>query len=228
MIVEPVLSAGGVIVPPPGYFAALREACAARDMLLIFDEAQTGLGKTGKTFCYEHEGVVPDILAISKHFGGGLPISAVCTSAAIADRAVRRGYFATRSHATDPILCAAGLASLDVVAEEDMAGKAARIERRMKAAFHEMAQRFEIIGDVRGRGVLLGVELVTDRIHKTPANKEAEAVASYCLEQGLIFQVRGSHGRLNVLRFVPPMVTTDAEVDRALSILHDAFTAVAG
>ena len=228
VIVEPVLSAGGVIVPPPGYFAALREACAARDMLLIFDEAQTGLGKTGKTFCYEHEGVVPDILAISKHFGGGLPISAVCTSAAIADLAVRRGYFATRSHATDPILCAAGLASLDVVVEEDMAGKAARIERRMKAAFHEMAQRFEIIGDVRGRGVLLGVELVTDRIHKTPANKEAEAVASYCLEQGLIFQVRGSHGRLNVLRFVPPMVTTDAEVDRALSILHDAFTAVAG
>ena len=228
VIVEPVLSAGGVIVPPPGYFAALREACTARDMLLIFDEAQTGLGKTGKTFCYEHEGVVPDILAISKHFGGGLPISAVCTSAAIADRAVQRGYFATRSHATDPILCAAGLASLDVVVEEDMAGKAARIERRMKTAFREMAQRFAIIGDVRGRGVLLGVELVTDRIHKTPANKEAEAVASYCLEKGLIFQVRGSHGRLNVLRFVPPMVTSDAEIDRALSIVHDAFTAVAG
>ena len=226
VIAEPVLSAGGVIVPPPGYFAALRQACDARGMLLIFDEAQTGLGKTGRLFCYEHEGVVPDILTVSKHFGGGLPISAVCTSAPIAERAVQRGYFATRSHAADPILCAAGLASLDVVVEEDMAGRAARIERRMKAAFHEMAQKFDIIGDVRGRGVLLGVELVTDRVRKTPANREAEAIARHCLDNGLIFQVRGSHGRLNVLRFVPPMVTTDAEVERALSIVHDALAAV--
>lgn len=228
IIVEPVLSAGGVIVPPPGYFGALRRACDERGMLLIFDEAQTGLGKTGKTFCYEHEGVVPDVLALSKHFGGGLPISAVCTSAAIADRAVARGFFATRSHATDPILCAAGLASLDVVIEEDMAARAARIERRMKTAFQELAQKFEIIGDVRGRGVLLGVELVGDRARKTPANKEADAIARHCLDNGLIFQVRGSHGRMNVLRLVPPMVTTDAEVERALSILHDAFTAVCG
>ncbi len=196
-------------------------------MLLIFDEAQTGLGKSGKLFCYEHEDVVPDVMALSKHFGGGLPISAVCTTAALADQAVRRGYFATRSHATDPILCAAGLASLDVIVEEDMPGRAARIERRMKGALTEMAKKFEIVGDIRGRGVLLGVELVTDRERKTPANKEADAIARHCLDNGLIFQVRGSHGRMNVLRFVPPMVTTDAEVERALSILNDAFTAVA-
>ncbi|HYB43109.1 MAG TPA: aminotransferase class III-fold pyridoxal phosphate-dependent enzyme [Candidatus Methylomirabilis sp.] len=228
IIAEPVLSAGGVIVPPPGYFGALRRACEERGMLLIFDEAQTGLGKTGKTFCYEHEDVVPDILALSKHFGGGLPISAVCTSAAIADRAVDRGFFATRSHATDPILCAAGLASIDVVVEEDMAGRAACIERRIKTAFREMAEKFEIIGDIRGRGVLLGVELVTDRAGKAPANKEASAITRHCQDNGLIFQVRGSHGRMNVLRLVPPMVTTDAEVERALSILHDAFAAVCG
>ncbi len=227
VIAEPILSAGGVIVPPPGYFQALRRACKERGMLLIFDEAQTGLGKSGKLFCYEHEDVVPDVMALSKHFGGGLPISAVCTTAALADQAVRRGYFATRSHATDPILCAAGLASLDVIVEEDMPGRAARIERRMKGALTEMAKKFEIVGDIRGRGVLLGVELVTDRERKTPANKEADAIARHCLDNGLIFQVRGSHGRMNVLRFVPPMVTTDAEVERALSILNDAFTAVA-
>ncbi|MBI2198854.1 MAG: aminotransferase class III-fold pyridoxal phosphate-dependent enzyme [Candidatus Rokubacteria bacterium] len=227
VIAEPVLSAGGVIVPPPGYVQALRRACDERGMLLIFDEAQTGLGKSGKMFCYEHEDVVPDVMALSKHFGGGLPISAVCTTAALAEQAVRRGYFATRSHATDPILCAAGLASLDVIVEEDMPGRAARIERRMKGALTEMAKKFEIIGDIRGRGVLLGVELVTDRERKTPANQEADAIARHCLDNGLIFQVRGSHGRTNVLRFVPPMVTTDAEVERALSILNDAFTAVA-
>ncbi|MBI1959197.1 MAG: aminotransferase class III-fold pyridoxal phosphate-dependent enzyme [Candidatus Rokubacteria bacterium] len=227
VIAEPILSAGGVIVPPPGYVQALRRACDERGMLLIFDEAQTGLGKSGKMFCYEHEDVVPDVMALSKHFGGGLPISAVCTTAALAEQAVRRGYFATRSHATDPILCAAGLASLDVIVEEDMPGRAARIERRMKGALTEMAKKFEIIGDIRGRGVLLGVELVTDRERKTPANQEADAIARHCLDNGLIFQVRGSHGRTNVLRFVPPMVTTDAEVERALSILNDAFTAVA-
>jgi 2,2-dialkylglycine decarboxylase (pyruvate) len=227
-IVEPVLSAGGVVVPPPGYFRALGQACAERGMLLIFDEAQTGLGKTGRMFAYEHEGVVPDVLALSKHFGGGLPISAVCTSAELADRAVRRGYFATRSHATDPILCAAGLASLDVIVEENLPARAAAIERRMRAGFQAMARDFEIVGDIRGRGVLLGVELVTDRERKTPANKEADAIARRCLDAGLIFQVRGSHGRMNVLRFVPPMTTSEAEIDRALAIVHDAIAAVAG
>ncbi len=227
-IVEPVLSAGGVIVPPPGYLKALGRQCEERGMLLIFDEAQTGLGKSGTMFAFQQEEVVPDVLALSKHLGGGLPISAVCTTAAIADRAVGRGYFATRSHATDPILCAAGTASLDVIVDEDLPARAARIERRLKGAVTEMARHFEVIGDIRGRGVLIGIELVKDRERKTPANKEAEAIASRCLEAGLIFQVRGSHGRMNVLRLVPPMTTSDAELDRALAILEEAFDSVAG
>src|SRR6266702_4545904 len=99
-IAEPILSAGGVIVQPPGYFHAVRRACEERGMLLIFDEAQTGLGKTGQMFGFQHEGVVPDIMALSKHFGGGVPVSAVCTTAEIAQRAVASGFFATRSHAT--------------------------------------------------------------------------------------------------------------------------------
>src|SRR5262249_45054806 len=152
---EPVLSAGGVIVPPPGYYKALRAELERRGMLMIFDESQTGLGKTGKLFGFQHEDAMPDIITISKHFGGGLPISAVCTTAEIAERAVENGYFATRSHATDPLLCAAGEESLDIVVEEDMAGKAARIETRIKRALAEMATEFELIGDIRGRGVLL-------------------------------------------------------------------------
>ena len=140
---EPILSAGGVIVPPPGFYAALRKELQARDMLMIMDEAQTGLGKTGKMFGFQHEeGLVPDIIAISKHFGGGLPISAVCTTPEIADRAVANGYFATRSHATDPLLCAAGEESINIVVEEDMAGRATRIESRIRAkAVAEMAER---------------------------------------------------------------------------------------
>jgi 2,2-dialkylglycine decarboxylase (pyruvate) len=196
-------------------------------MLMIFDESQTGLGKTGKLFGFQHEsGVMPDIIVLSKHFGGGLPISAVVTTAAIAERAVDNGFFATRSHATDPILCAAGAESLDIVIEEDMAGRAARIEARIKAAFAEMARDFELIGDIRGRGVLIGIELVTDRERKTPANAEAKEIARLCQENGLIFQLRGVGDLLNVIRLVPPMTTSGAEIDRALSIIRDAIATV--
>ncbi len=224
---EPVLSAGGVIVPPPGYYQALREACDQRGMLMIFDESQTGLGKTGKLFGFQHEeGLVPDIITISKHFGGGLPISAVCTTDDIAQRAVNQGYFATRSHAADPLLCAAGEESLKIVIEEDMAGKAARIEQHIHSALHSMAEEFELIGDIRGRGVLVGIEFVTDREKKIPANAEVGRIAEYCLDRGLIFQLRGTQGDLNVIRLVPPMTTTAAEVDHAMSILRDAIVAV--
>ena len=226
-IAEPILSAGGVIVPPKGYYEAVRKACDDRGMLLIFDESQTGLGKTGKLFGYQYEeGVNPDIITISKHFGGGLPISAVCTTDKIAQLAVDAGYFATRSHATDPLLCAAGEESLKIVVEEDMAGRAARIERRIKRAFRNMAKEFDLIGDIRGRGVLLGIEFVTDRVKKTPANKEVSAMFEYCLSHGLIFQTRGVRDLKNVIRLVPPMTSTNVEVDRAMSIMYDALSAV--
>jgi 2,2-dialkylglycine decarboxylase (pyruvate) len=221
---EPVLSAGGVIVPPPGWYAALAEQLRQRGMLMILDEAQTGLGKTGRLFGFQHEASLsPDIIAISKHFGGGLPISAVCTTPEVADRAVANGYFATRSHAADPLLCAAGEESIDIVVEENMPGKAAAIERRIKRALTDMQSEIELIGDVRGRGVLLGIELVTDRHSKTPANAAARLVAEECLAEGLIFQLRGVGGALNVIRLVPPMTTSETEVDRALSILYDAL-----
>ncbi len=227
LIAEPILSAGGVIVPPKGYYEAVRKACDDRGMLLIFDESQTGLGKTGKLFGHQHEeGVNPDIITISKHFGGGLPISAVCTTDKIAQLAVDAGYFATRSHATDPLLCAAGEESLKIVVEEDMPGRAARIERRIKGAFRNMAKEFDLIGDIRGRGVLLGIEFVTDRVKKTPANKEVSAMFEYCLSHGLIFQTRGVRDLKNVIRLVPPMTSSNAEVDRAMSIMYDALSTV--
>ena len=223
-ILESVLSAGGIIVPPEGYLNRVKAECDKRGMELIMDEAQTGLGKTGKLFGFQHEpGLKPGIIALSKHFGGGLPISAVCTTADVAKRAVGRGYFATRSHATDPLLCAAGEESLDIVVEEDMPGKAAQIERWIKSAFRKMAKEFEWIGDIRGRGVLLGIELVADRQTKAPANAETQKIYDYALDKGLIFQIRGVRELKNVIRLVPPMTSTRAEVDQAMSILYDAF-----
>jgi 2,2-dialkylglycine decarboxylase (pyruvate) len=221
---EPILSAGGVIVPPEGFYKHVQDACRQRDMLMILDEAQTGLGKTGKLFGFQHEaGVTPDIIALSKHFGGGLPISAVCTTAEIAERAVKNGYFATRSHANDPILCAAGEESLNIIVDEDLPSHAAHIEHRIKDALAAMAKEFELIGDVRGRGVLLGIELVTDRVKKTPANAQAQQIFRHCQDHGLLFQLRGARDLLNVIRLVPAMTTTDAEVDRAMSIIYDAL-----
>ncbi len=224
-ISESVLSAGGIIVPPEGYLNRVKAECDKRGMELIMDEAQTGLGKTGKLFGFQHEpGLKPGIIALSKHFGGGLPISAVCTTADVAKRAVGRGYFATRSHATDPLLCAAGEESLDIVFEEDMPGKAAQIERWIKSAFRKMAKEFEWIGDIRGRGVLLGIELVADRQTKAPANAETQKIYDYALDKGLIFQIRGVRELKNVIRLVPPMTSTRAEVDQAMSVLYDAFS----
>jgi 2,2-dialkylglycine decarboxylase (pyruvate) len=227
MILEPVMSAGGIVVPPPGYVKLLRQYCRERDMLLIMDESQTGLGKTGKMWGHLHEDVVPDIMTVSKHFGAGLPISAVCTTSEIADRAVENGYFATRSHACDPITCAAGVASIDIVLEEKLAERAAAIEVRVKAAIGAMAQRYDFIGDIRGRGVLLGVELVEDQASRNPANEMGREAVRRCEERGLLVQARGSHLRTNVIRLVPPMVSTDDEIDRGLTILDDVFDGLA-
>ena len=221
---EPVLSAGGVIVPPPGYYKALQDRVRARGMVLILDEAQTGLGKTGKLFGFQHEtGVSPDIITVSKHFGGGLPISAVCSTAEIASRSVANGFFATRSHAADPVLCAAGTASIDVVLNEKLADRSAAIEQEMKEGLAAIGKRHGLIGDIRGRGVLLGVELVADPVTKAPADGAAQRILKRATELGLIFQLRGTGAMLNVLRFVPPMTTSKSEVQRALEILDESF-----
>lgn len=223
IIIEPVMSAGGIVVPPPGYVELLKDYCREHGTLLIMDESQTGLGKTGKMWGHLHEDVVPDIMTVSKHFGAGLPISAVCTTAEITERAVEKGYFATRSQACDPIACAAGVASIDIVLEERLPDRAAAIEARIKARGSAMVEHYNFIGDVRGRGVLLGIELVEDRAGHKPANEMTREAVRRCEERGLLVQARGSHSRSNVIRLVPPMVCTDDEIDNGLAILEDVF-----
>jgi 2,2-dialkylglycine decarboxylase (pyruvate) len=224
VIVEPILSAGGVVVPPPGYVKRLQDECHDRGMLLIADESQTGLGKTGKLFGFQHEREVsPDIMVLSKHLGGGLPISAVCTSSKVARAAVKNGYFATRSHAADPVLCAAGEESLDIVEDEDMPKRARHIERRIRKAVSGMAAEFGVIGDVRGRGVLLGIEFVDSLKSRLPASDLVRRISQRCLSRGLIFQVRGVRDLKNVIRLVPPMTTPDDQVDQAMGTLREAI-----
>lgn len=223
VLTEPIFSAGGVIEPPTGWLPELKRRCEERGMLLILDEEQTGLGKTGDTFAFEHEGVIPDIITLAKHFGGGICISSVTTSAEIEERVVADEFIVTHSHSNDPLACAAGTATLDVLEREDLGGRARQFGGYLKSKLTKLAERFEIIGDVRGRGLLQGIELVRDRRTKEPATTEGKAIAEKCLEAGLIYSVRREG---SVLRFVPPAGTTEDQIDRAMGILEDALAEV--
>src|SRR6266851_3705728 len=223
VITEPLFSAGGVIEPPPGWLRRLKELCAERGMLLIVDEEQTGLGKLGAMFGFERDGIVPDIVTVAKHFGGGIGISAVTTTAAIEETVVASGYAATHSPSNDPLICAAGVASLDVVEQEDVPARARAIGKQMHERLAAFQQRYELIGDVRGRGQLTGVELVRNRHAKEPATDEGRRIGKLCFEQGLIFSLRRNG---SVLRFVPPATTTPDQIDRAMDILGGALEAV--
>ncbi|HET8577612.1 MAG TPA: aspartate aminotransferase family protein [Methylomirabilota bacterium] len=220
IITEPLFSAGGVIEPPPGWLGAVKKACHDRGMLLIFDEAQTGLGKLGTMFACEQEGVIPDILTISKHFGGGLEISGVVTTPEIEDVVSSRGLVIGHSHTNDPIACNAGLASLNVIVEDNLPDRAQRVGKSWKARLEMLATKHEIIGDVRGRGLIQGVELVRDRETKEPYFDAGRAITQHCLASGLLFSLRRNG---SVLRFVPPFYTTEEQLDRAAEILDKAL-----
>ena len=223
VLTEPIFSAGGVIEPPLGWLPELKRRCDERGMLLILDEEQTGLGKTGDTFAFEHEGVVPDVITLAKHFGGGICISSVTTSAEIEEQVVADEFIVTHSHSNDPLACVAGTATLDVLREHDLAAHARGLGGYLTSKLHELAERFEIIGDVRGRGLLQGIELVRDRRSREPATSEGRAITERCLQDGLIFSVRREG---SVLRFVPPASTTEDQIDRATEILGNALEEV--
>ena len=220
VLTEPIFSAGGVIEPPLGWLPELKRRCEERGMLLILDEEQTGLGKTGDTFAFEQEQVIPDIITLAKHFGGGICISSVTTTAEIEERVVADEFIVTHSHSNDPLACAAGTATLDVLEQDDLAGRAQRLGGYLKSRLNELAEQIEIIGDVRGRGLLQGIELVRDRQTREPATTEGKAIADRCLHDGLIFSVRREG---SVLRFVPPASTTEEQIDRAMDILEKAL-----
>jgi 2,2-dialkylglycine decarboxylase (pyruvate) len=222
-IAEPILSTGGVIVPPQGYFPRLKELCAARGMLLILDEAQTAFGRVGANFAFEQDGVVPDFLALSKTLGGGVPLSATVTSAAIEETCYERGFVHVTSHVSDPLPAAVGLAVLEVLRRERLAERALELGRRLEAGLRDLHQRYEVIGDVRGRGLLWGVELVTDRQGRRPNPELGGRITRRCLELGLSMNIVSLPGLASVWRIAPPLTATEAEIDQGLAILDQAI-----
>ena len=229
VVAEPVLSAGGVIVPPPGYFARLMELCEEREMLLILDECQTGLGRLGRMYGFEVYGIVPDFLVLSKTLGGGIPIGAVVTSTTIEEECHARGFMHVTSHVSDPLPAAAALAVLDVVRDEDLPSRAERAGARLMGHLRELQDRHEMIGEVRGIGLLCGIELVEDRDSRRPAEALGPALTDECDARGLsINLVRGgSGGAPNCIRMAPPLTISDDEIDQAAEIMDASLSALA-
>jgi 2,2-dialkylglycine decarboxylase (pyruvate) len=223
IITEPLFSAGGVIEPPAGWLPALKRMCETRGTLLVLDEAQTGLAKLGTMWAFEREGVIPDVLTVSKHFGGGITISAVVTSAEIEAVVAANNFVFMHSHTADPLACGAGLASLELILEEKLWERATHLGAYWQEHLRRLAMRYELIGDVRGRGLIQGIELVWDRVRKTPAFEAGPQIAQMCLEQGLLCSVRRGG---SVLRFVPPFSTTEGQFDHAAEILERAIRRV--
>ncbi len=222
VIVEPILSSGGIVELPDGYLTALKEKARERGMLLILDEAQTGMGRTGDNFAFQREGVVPDILTLSKTLGAGLPLSATITSAAIEEDCHDKGFLFYTTHAADPLPAAVGGKVVEIVLRDRLAGRARDLGDYLLSQLRDLQQRHPIIGDVRGRGLLLGVELVADRKTKTPALEVGTAVGQRCLELGACLNI-GRRSMSGVFRIAPPLIVTRDEIDLAIAIFDQAL-----
>ena len=224
-LVEPILSSGGLIDLPVGYLRALKDKCVERDMLLILDEAQTGLGRTGAMFAFERDGVVPDILTLSKTLGAGLPLAAVVTTREIEARCHERGYLFFTTHVSDPLPAAVGCTVLRVIDRDGLVAAAATRGERLRGGLIELQTRHECIGDVRGRGLMQGIELVTDRESKAPAEELGRRVTDECLALGLHMNIVQLPGMGGVFRMAPPLTVSDDEIDLGLEILDKALSA---
>jgi 4-aminobutyrate aminotransferase/(S)-3-amino-2-methylpropionate transaminase len=220
VLVEPIQGEGGFIVPAPGFLAKVAEWCKANDILLIADEIQSGFCRTGNWFACEHEGVVPDLITTAKGIAGGLPLAAVTGRAEIMDAVHGGGLGGT--YGGNPVACAAALAAIETMQAEDLNAAAQHIEQTMRVRLEALAGKYDVIGDVRGRGAMLAVELVEPGT-KTPNAALTGAIAAACHQQGLVTLTAGTFG--NVLRFLPPLVIGEDLLHEGLDILEGAFAA---
>jgi predicted acetylornithine/succinylornithine family transaminase len=217
LIIEPVMGEGGVIVPPNEYFPRIRKICSEYDMLLVVDEIQTGLGRTGKMFAIEHWGIRPDILTIAKIIGGGLPLGAFSSPEEIANAFEPGDHYTT--FGGNPVACAAGLKTIEIIQRDKLADNAAKIGEYMIKRLQELQSKYSIIGDVRGKGLMIGMELVKDQHSKIPAVNEAAALQDKLREKGIIVTLSGN----STIRMLPPLTIMENHVDIAVEALNEVL-----
>jgi 4-aminobutyrate aminotransferase len=219
ILIEPIQGEGGYLVPPDGFLAGLRELCDRHGILLIFDEVQSGVGRTGKMFAAEHWGVAPDIMTLAKGLGSGLPIGVVVAKRSVMQKWTRGAHGNT--FGGNPLCCAAALATIDLVEREYLAN-AAKVGRYFIEQLHGFAEKFSVVGEVRGKGLMIGMELVVDRTSKAPAKKLCDALITRAYHNGLILLSCGQ----STVRFMPPLVIDEADVDEALALLEQSLAEV--
>ena len=221
---EPILSSGGVIDLPPGYLAALKAHCERRSMLLILDEAQTGLGRTGTMFAHQRDEVVPDIMTLSKTLGAGMALSAVMTSDKVAAAADERHYFFYTTHVNDPLPAAVGLKVLEIVLRDRLTERAREMGERLGNGLLRLKQRYPCIGDVRGRGLLRGLEFTN--VGPRDATSISNAVTEAAMDIGLAANIVRSGTSGGTMRIAPPLIVKDEELDEGLALLDRAIASV--
>lgn len=222
IVVEPVLGEGGFVVPPPDFFPKLRALADRHGILLVADEVQTGIGRTGRMFAIEHWGVEPDLITVAKSIAVGLPVSAVVGLRDVMDALPEGALGGT--YVGNPIACAAALAVLDVMEEQDLLTRAAALGERLLARFRNLQTRSSLIGEVRGLGAMVAMELVRDRATKEPAPRETGDIIRRAMAGGVLILRAGLHS--NVIRILTPLVITDEQLDEALAVLEDAVMQV--
>ena len=222
VVIEPLQGEGGFIVPSDGFIEMLREITTRYGMVLIADEIQTGFGRTGRFFAIEHYGVEPDLITTAKSIAAGMPLSGVIGKRGIYDSLPSSAIGGT--YVGNPIACRAALEVLGIIDDENLLDRATRIGGTIRARFDSMRTCYPLIGDVRGLGAMLGVELVKDRQTKEPAKEACGAIVSHCLENGLLIPSAGIYG--NVLRMLVALVISDDQLAEGLDVLEDAVRAV--
>lgn len=222
-IIEPVLSAAGIVELSMEYLKRLKELCEERGLYLILDEAQTGLGRLGINFGFELLDTIPDFLTLSKTIGGGLPLAATVTSKEIEEDCYNKGFINVTSHISDPLPAKVGLAMIDILVNEQMAINAKIQGEYLKKQLQELQQKHECIGDVRGVGLLLGVEIVRDRETREPNIDLGHKISNTCLEMGLSMNIVRVKGMGGVFRIAPPLSITREEIDLGIQILDEAI-----
>ncbi|WP_433511361.1 4-aminobutyrate--2-oxoglutarate transaminase [Nonomuraea sp. CA-143628] len=218
VVIEPIAGEGGFIEPAKGFLPRIAEFCRDNGIVFVADEVQTGFARTGQMFACEDEGIVPDLITTAKGIAGGLPLAAVTGRAEIMDKVHSGGLGGT--YGGNPVACAAALGVLETIAEEDLVAKARRIGEIMLPRLHALRERFDVIGDVRGRGAMIAVELVQPGT-KEPNPAALAEVVRRCHAEGLLVLTAGTYG--NVLRFLPPLVMPEHLLEEGLGILEKAF-----
>ena len=222
IIVEPIQGEGGFIAPPKEYFQKLKAICEKNGVLMIADEIQSGMGRTGHMFAMDYYGIEADITTVAKSLAAGMPLSAVVGKKEIMDSVHASGIGGTYNG--NPIACEAALAVFDIFETEDLLGRAKKLGEKLQTILRGFQEKHPLIGDVRGVGPMIAIELVSDRINKTPAPDKAKALVKYCLERNLIILACGTYG--NVIRFLMPLVITDEQLEQGMHIVDNGLTAI--